>query len=143
MRGPWGLAVGGLLLFGAVDPAKAAVAVDVALVLAGDVSGSMTPDARWIEREGLAVALRDPDVLAAIGLGGLGRIAVTYVEWAGPREQWQVVPWTIIGDRQAAEAFAARLVRAPVVGGKLTSLSAGLLFAARQFPQAALARSAR
>ena len=142
MRGPWGLAVGGLLLFGAGNPARAATAgqvmVDVALVLAGDVSGSMTPGERQTEREGLAAALRDPDVLATIGSGGLGRIAVTYVEWAGPREQWQVVPWTIIGDRQAAEAFAARLVRAPVVGGKLTSLSAGLLFAARQFAKSGI-----
>ena len=136
MRESWGLAVGGLLLFGAVNPARAAAAgeaaVDVALVLAGDVSGSMTPDERRTEREGLAAALRDP----AAGdhrSRGLGRIAVTYVEWAGPQEQWQIVPWTIIGDRQAAEAFAASLARAPIVAGNLTSLSAGLLFAARQF----------
>ncbi len=137
MHGPLALAIGGMLLFGAVNAARAAtvgeMAVDVALVLAGDVSGSMTPGERRIERGGLAAALRDPAVMAAIGLGGLGRIAVTYFEWAGPREQWQIVPWTIIGDRSAAEAFAASIARAPIVGGNLTSLSAGLLFAARQF----------
>ena len=136
MRAVLGLAVGGVLLFGTVNAEGAdagVTAVDTALVLAGDVSGSMTSRERQAERDGLVAALRDPAVIAAIHLGAIGRVAVTYVEWAGPAEQWQIVPWTIIGNRQAAEAFAARLERAPVVTGHLTSLSAGLLFAARQF----------
>jgi hypothetical protein len=107
--------------------------VDVALILAGDVSGSMTPGELHTERDGLAAALRDPAVMAAIHQGAIGRVAITYVEWAGPSEQWQIVPWTVIDDRQAAEAFAGILARAPVVSGNQTSLSAGLLSAARQF----------
>ena len=136
MKAVLGLAVASVLLVGAVNAEGAdagATAVDAALVLAGDVSGSMTAHERQTVRDGLAAALRDPEVMAAIHLGAVGRVAVTYVEWAGPAEQWRIVPWTIIGDRQAAEAFAASLARAPVVGGHLTSVSAGLLFAARQF----------
>jgi len=131
-----GLAAGGVLLFGAVNAEGAGAevtAVDTALVLAGDVSGSMSSHERQTQRDGLAAALRDPEVMAAIHLGAIGRVAVTYIEWAGPAEQWRIVPWTIIGSWQAADAFAASLAQAPAVTGHLTSLSAGLLFAARQF----------
>jgi hypothetical protein len=72
---------------------------DLELVLAGDVSGSMTEEELRLQREGLAAAFHDPQVLNAIRSGPLGRIAVTYVEWAGPGEQWIVVPWTMIANQ--------------------------------------------
>ena len=53
-------------------------------------------------------------MLRAIRDGGaLGRIAVTYVEWAGRRHQDVVVDWTVVDGPEAAQDFAARLLAAP------------------------------
>ncbi len=136
MRNVLAFAAGAALFLAEVSAERTMAAepsVDVALVLAGDASGSMTPYEHHIEREGMAEALRDPAVLEAIRLNAIGRIAVTYVEWAGPNEQWQLVPWTIVDNVKSADAFAAALTSAPLVGGHLTSLSAALLFASRLF----------
>ena len=80
------------LLLGAASPAAdrrgTAAAqemdVDLELVLAVDVSRSMDPAEQDLQKEGYIAALQHPEVLAAIRAGFLGRIAVTYVEWAGP-----------------------------------------------------------
>ncbi|MCY0154190.1 DUF1194 domain-containing protein [Hoeflea alexandrii] len=56
--------------------------VDVALVLAVDVSRSMSAMELEIQRDGYAAALNHPDVIRAIGQGAYGRIAVTMFEWA-------------------------------------------------------------
>ncbi len=56
----------------------------------------------------------------------------------GPSEQWIVAPWSIIGDRPAAEAFAGRLTAAPVAHGNQTAMSSGLLFAARLLAESGL-----
>ncbi len=107
--------------------------VDVALVIAGDVSGSMVPDELRLQRDGFAAAFRHPDVLNVIGSGMTGRIAVTYIEWAGPTEQRIIAPWTIISNRADADAFAALLSAAAPISGGGTSLSSGMVFAAAQF----------
>ena len=59
--------------------------VDLQLVLATDVSGSMDLDELRLQQLGYVSAFRDPGLLGVISSGPLGRIAVTYVEWAGPR----------------------------------------------------------
>ena len=53
--------------------------VDVAHVLAVDVSTSMDPDEQDLQRKGYVEAFRSPLVHQAIRTGMLGRIAVTYV----------------------------------------------------------------
>jgi hypothetical protein len=118
---------------GTVAAPAAPIEVDVELVLAGDVSSSMCASELRLQRDGFVTAFRHPEVMRAILSGMLGRIAVTYVEWAGPGEQWITVPWTVISDRQTAEAFAEKLSTAPIAEGSLTSISDGLLFAANQF----------
>ncbi len=120
-----------LLLVPCAALAAPAPYVDVALVLAADVSGSMS-GALAIQRSGFVAAFRDPDIARTIASEPIGRIAVTYVEWAGVGEQWTVVPWTIIAGAEDAAAFADRLAAAPVNRGSQTSVSAGLLFAAHQ-----------
>lgn len=107
--------------------------VDVALVIAGDVSGSMEPDEQRLQRDGFATAFRHPDVQRMIESGMTGRVAVTYVEWAGPGEHWVIAPWTIISNKTDAAAFATTVAAAPLVNGRQTSLSGGLVFAAAQF----------
>lgn len=109
--------------------------VDVELVLAVDVSLSMSPDELEIQRRGYVSALTHPNVIGAIEQGVNGRIAVTYVEWAGQTWQRIVVPWTIIGSRQDAEAFVSRLSANPPNSARRTSIASGLLFAADLFAE--------
>jgi hypothetical protein len=95
--------------------------VDVALVLAVDVSRSMDDDEQKLQRAGYVEAFRSPAVHEAIRKGMLGRIAVVYMEWSGPSEQKVVVPWTIIDGPDRALAFADRLGEAPI--GRILSTS--------------------
>jgi hypothetical protein len=113
--------------------ALAQTEVDLELVLAVDVSRSMDFDELDVQRDGYVAAFRHPDVLAAIRSGPLGRIAVTYVEWAGPQSQATAVPWTLIDSEEAAQAFAARLSATTRGRYMWTSISGGLLFAAAAF----------
>lgn len=107
--------------------------VDLELVLAVDVSGSMDPDEQALQRTGYIDAIRSEEVLDAVRTGLLGRIAVTYLEWAGPFSQRIVVPWTVIDGRDSAERFASRLAAAPTGTMRGTSISGGLMVAAGLF----------
>ena len=77
--------------------------VDLELVLAVDVSRSMDPGEQELQKQGYVAALQHPDVLEAIREGFLGRIAVTYVEWAGPGLQRIIAPWTIVDGAEFGE----------------------------------------
>ncbi len=114
-------------------PAAAAVDVDLELVLAVDVSRSMDFDEQSLQRDGYVAAFRHPEVIQAIGSGAVGRIAVSYMEWSGPAYQQVLVPWTIVGSRDEAEAFAAALEKAPLARESGTSISGGLEAGARLF----------
>jgi hypothetical protein len=107
--------------------------VDLELVLAVDVSRSMDLDEQKLQREGYAAAFRHDQVIKAIKLGGWGRIAVTYVEWAGFHYQRVTVPWTEIHDRASSEAFAARIAALPPLGLIRTSISGALIYSASLF----------
>ncbi|MER8522365.1 DUF1194 domain-containing protein [Mesorhizobium sp. M0644] len=114
---------------------RAAEPVDVELVLAVDVSLSMSPDELEIQRHGYAAALTHDDVLQAIGEGAHGKIAVTYVEWAGATWQQVVVPWTVIANRADAERLAAQLSAHPPASARRTSISGALEFASDLFAE--------
>jgi len=107
--------------------------VDLELILAVDVSRSMDEDEQILQRRGYADALRDEQVLSAISGGLHGRIALTYVEWAGPDSRKQLIPWSVIGSAADAEGFAQALETAPLEAWRGTSISGGLLFAAELF----------
>ena len=113
-------------------PGRAEDAVDLELVLAVDVSLSMDLEEQRLQRDGYVDALRDPQVIAAIQSGPHGRIAITYLEWAGPFNQDVVLPWTIVDSKQAAEEIAARLSVAPISRHRMTSISSALEYAERQ-----------
>jgi hypothetical protein len=115
-------------------PARAAeMAVDLELILAVDVSRSMDPDEQQLQRDGYIAAITDPDVIAAIGRGANGRIALSYVEWAGPDMQDILVDWRVVDNAASARAFAAALAKAPMETFRGTSISGGLLFNALRF----------
>lgn len=89
---------------------KEAPDVDVALVLAADISGSMTPQEVRLQRIAYVTALRDPRVVSAIQLGRHGRIAVAYMEWSRHSVQIPVMPFRVVGSLEEAEDAAARLM---------------------------------
>ncbi|MBO0904182.1 DUF1194 domain-containing protein [Jiella sp. MQZ13P-4] len=100
--------------------------VDVELVLAVDVSWSMDQGEQEIQRDGYAAAFRDPKVQEAILDGVHGRVAVTYVEWAGVASQTIVVPWTLIDSKAAADSFAYKLATELPDRERRTSISAAI-----------------
>jgi hypothetical protein len=128
--------IGCLLLFGqialAAVPAQADP-VDIALVLAVDVSDSIDVEEVRLQREGYMAAMQHPRILHAIKRGWHGRIAVAYFEWADAGKQALIVDWMAIGDAGSARDFADRLRPAPVLKGHFTSISAALAFATALF----------
>nr|WP_237684303.1 DUF1194 domain-containing protein [Pseudaminobacter soli] len=102
--------------------------VDVELVLAVDVSLSMSPTELEIQRMGYAAALTDPQVINAIADGAYGKIAVAYFEWAGSTTQRLIVPWTIVASHDDAERVAAQLSAQPPNSARRTSISGALDF---------------
>lgn len=126
-----GLAVLALVL--AAPAGAQETPVDLELVLAVDVSGSMDPEEQRLQRAGYQQALVHPEILAAIASGPYRRIGLAYVEWAGPERQTTVVPWRVVDGVASAADFAASLGDAPFGAWRGTSISAGLGYAAGLF----------
>ena len=105
--------------------------MDLELVLAVDISQSMDFDEHTLQRNGYVEAFRHKDVINALISGPRGRIAVTYMEWAGDFQPIQLIPWTIIDGEKAALSFADRIAAEPVYGEQRTSISTALYEAAR------------
>ena len=104
-------------------PASAAEHVDMKLVLATDVSGSITNNELWLERQGTAAAFLYPDVIRAIENGALGRIAVSMIDFSSPGFGKTVIDWRIVHDRQSAADFARAILSIPRTPGNRTSIS--------------------
>lgn len=109
--------------------------VDVELILAVDVSLSMSPMELAIQRDGYVAALTHETVLRAIRDGLHGRIAIAYVEWAGSTVQEIVVPWTLVESAEDARAIADRLSVHPPSSARRTSISSMLDFAQDMFAE--------
>jgi hypothetical protein len=100
--------------------------VDVALLLAVDVSLSMDRAEQRAQRDGYADAVAHPAVLDAIARGRLGRIALAYMEWGGPWLQQVGLPWTVIETPADARAAAATLRARPLRTGRGTSITGAI-----------------
>jgi hypothetical protein len=107
--------------------------VDLELVLAVDISGSIDEDEAVLQRAGYVNALRHPQVIAAIEGGMFGRIAVIYIEWAGDHHQQTVLDWTLINDDKDAVAFSEALAETPLSTGRWTSISGAIDYAVPLF----------
>ena len=127
------------------EPMDSAPTVDLELILAADVSGSMTKDELRIQRDGYANALWNADVIKAALSGLRGRIALAYFEWASPDDQRLIMPWTVIDGPDRARSFANALKEQPIGtyfydglrnGG--TSISDALSFSSRLFQRSGL-----
>ncbi len=111
------------------DKSPSAIPVDVELVLAVDVSYSMDPDEQELQREGYAKAFTSKEFMQALREGANGKIAVTYMEWAGQFDQRVVMPWRLIEGPESADSVAAEIAAAPTRRASRTSISGGLRFA--------------
>ena len=110
--------------------AQARQRVALELVLAVDVSPTMTNEEFYLQRMGYVEAFRHQDVIDSIVYGAADGVAVTYVEWGASYAQDVIAPWTLIRSREDALRFADVLASTNIYPGQLTSISGALLTSA-------------
>ena len=90
------------------DAAVAAPAeVDVALVLAVDVSESIDAARYALQMEGIAAALESPAVQNAILSGPRQAMLITIVQWSN--RPMVTLPWTLLASGRDANGIAQRV----------------------------------
>lgn len=105
--------------------------VDMALILAVDVSYSVSYREFRLQMDGMAQAFRRADIHKAIASGPRGRIAVAVMQWSDETHQVMALDWRLISSPEDALAFADVLEGEPrrlAEGG--TAIGAALRFAA-------------
>jgi hypothetical protein len=114
--------------------AKAAPAAcaGLALVLAVDVSASVTADSYVLQRNGIARAFENPRVADAISVVPAG-IEALVVEWSDPDRIAVTVGWKRLADAESAAAFAAAVRATQRSSEGLTAIGPALLAAAAAF----------
>ena len=111
----------------------APILVDVELVLAVDVSASISDEEFASQRQGYVQAFQSLAVKSAISGGPLGRSAATVVYWSGASDQLQVVPWALIDSAASADAFATAIASTSRSFSEATSISEAIVFSAALF----------
>ena len=96
-------------LCSAAARAESARPVDLTLVFAVDASDSIEPWEWELEMAGIAAALRDPDVHAAIATLPNHAIALAVLVWADLYAARPNSGWRLIDSGEAADAFASEL----------------------------------
>lgn len=109
--------------------------VDVELILAVDISYSMDLDELALQREGYALAVTSPEFLKALKTGLIGKVAITYFEWAASSDQKLIIPWRVVDGPESADALAAEILKAPLRRASRTSISGAINFSLPLFEQ--------
>jgi Protein of unknown function (DUF1194) len=112
--------------------AAPALGAALALVLAVDVSASVTEDSYLLQHEGIARAFADPRLIEAI-TGAPEGIEVLVLEWSDPDKIAVTVDWQRVADRASAAAFAAAVRASRRSSNGLTAIGPALLAAGRSF----------
>jgi hypothetical protein len=100
--------------------------VDTALIVAVDVSNSVDDQRYRLQMEGIAQALEDPGVIAAIAGGAKSGILFSMITWADlPKVS---VPWMRISNAAEAKAAAQRVRSLPREGGEFTCMARMMQF---------------
>ena len=123
----------------AAIPAQGAA---LAVVLAVDVSASVTPDSYVLQHDGIARAFEDPQLLQAFAASP-GGIEVLLLEWSDPDKIKVTVDWTAVTDKQSAGAFAAAVHATGRSSSGLTAIGPALAAAAAQFERLPMPASRR
>jgi hypothetical protein len=124
-----GAAIVAVALLGAARPAVAAK-VDMALVMAVDVSESVDAGEYELQHEGIARAFENPQVIDAIKNGAAGAIDVLMLEWSDRDKQAIVADWTRVSDAASGAAFAAKIRASQRSSSGLTAIGDALLASA-------------
>ena len=98
--------------------------VDVELVLAVDVSGSVNNQRYALQMEGIARTFEDGEIQRSILAGEHRSVFVTLVEWSN--RPMVAVPWALIASVEDARAFADRVRHAPRGDDQFTCMSVAL-----------------
>jgi hypothetical protein len=109
-----------------------AACAGLALVLAVDVSASVTADSYLLQRDGIARAFENPRLAASISAVP-GGIEALVLEWSDPDRISVTVDWTRIADPAGAAAFAAEVRGTKRSSEGLTAIGPALLAAAAAF----------
>jgi hypothetical protein len=107
--------------------------VDLALVMAVDVSESVDAEEYELQHEGIARAFENPQVQKALRGGAHGAVDVLVMEWSDRDKQVVTVDWTRIDDAASAAAFAARVRATRRSSNGLTAIGDALLAAGAAF----------
>ena len=91
----------------ATTPAQAACRLALALGL--DVSGSVDPREYRLQLDGVAAALEDAEIQAALMALPDAHVALAVYQWGAPNQQHLLLDWTPLITPQAAIDVAARL----------------------------------
>jgi len=111
-----------------------AACAGLALVLAVDVSASVTADSYLLQRNGIARAFEDSRLVRAISALP-GGIEALVLEWSDPDRTAVTVGWTPLADAASAAAFAAAVHATKRSSDGLTAIGPALLAAAALFDQ--------
>jgi hypothetical protein len=121
-----------LALTGVLTGALPAQAAAIALVMAIDVSGSVSPGRYTLQHEGIARAFETPELVEIIA-GMPGGIEALVLEWSDPDKIAITVGWTHIANRSGAAAFAASVRATTRTSHGLTAIGSAMLAAAAAF----------
>ncbi len=113
----------------AVSAPLRAEAVELELILAVDVSLSVSAEEYALQMDGLARAFRHDSVIAAIeGLGDAG-ISVSLVQWGNVGRQKVAIGWRPVKDRVSALAMSQAIGATPrIFAGSGTAIADVMLF---------------
>ena len=121
-----------LALAAVLGKSAPAACAGLALVLAVDVSASVTADSYLLQRDGIARAFENPRLAGAISAVP-GGIEALVLEWSDPDCIAVTVGWTRLADADSAAAFAAAVRATKRSSGGLTAIGPALLAAAAAF----------
>ena len=126
------ISVGIAVLIAVLAEAVPAQGAGLALVLAVDVSASVTADSYVLQREGIARAFASPRLVNAISAVP-GGMEVLVLEWSDPDKIAVTVDWARIADARSAAAFGAAVRATRRSSNGLTAIGPALLAAAAAF----------
>jgi len=104
----------------------------LALVLAVDVSASVTADSYELQHDGIARAFISPRLVDAISAAP-GGIEVLVLEWSDPDKIVVTVDWTRVTDGPSANHFTAAVRASRRSSAGITAIGPALLAAAATF----------
>jgi Protein of unknown function (DUF1194) len=113
---------------GGAAPQGAGQEIDVALVLAVDISGSIDYEEAELQRKGIAEAFLSREVVQAIQGGSRGQIGVSVVYFSSLDYGVMTVPvrWMIVRDQNSAQTFVRQLLEARRPSARGTSVADAL-----------------